>query len=150
MGNALVRTPEDFGLQGQQPTHPELLDWLAVELHDSGWNLKQLIRSMVLSRTFRQSSQWRSDVDDPENRLFARAASYRFDAEVLRDIGLWASGLLDPHMGGEGVKPYQPDGMWAALAHPASNTKKYERDRGDAFVSAKSCTSIGNGPVRIR
>ena len=101
-GNALVRTPEDFGLQGQQSTHPELLDWLAVELHDSGWNLKQLIRSMVLSRTFRQSSQWRSDVDDPENRLFARAASYRFDAEVLRDIGLWASGLLDPHMGGEG------------------------------------------------
>lgn len=129
-GHALVRTPEDFGLQGQQPTHPELLDWLAVEMHDGGWNLKALIRSLVLSRTFRQSAAWRSDLDDPENRLFARAASYRFDAEVLRDIGLWASGLLDPRMGGEGVKPYQPDGMWAALAHPASNTKKYERDHG--------------------
>ncbi len=130
-GDGLVRTPEDFGLQGQQPTHPELLDWLAVELHDSGWDLKHLLREMLLSRTFRQSSSWRLDLDDPENRLFARGPSYRLDAEVIRDLGLWASQLLDPQMGGEGVKPYQPDGMWSALAHPASNTKKYERDKGD-------------------
>lgn len=130
-GHALARTPEDFGLQGQQPTHPELLDWLAMDLHDSQWNFKAMIRAMVLSRTFRQSSKWRSDLDDPENRWFARASSYRFDAEVLRDVGLWAGGLLDPHMGGEGVKPYQPDGMWAALAHPASNTKQYQRDQGE-------------------
>ena len=130
-GHGLVRTPEDFGLQGQQPTHPELLDWLAVELMENGWNLKDLIRSMVLTRTFRQSSRWRDDLDDPENRLFARALSYRLDAEVLRDIGLWSSGLLETRMGGEGVKPYQPTGMWTALAHPASNTKLYERDRGD-------------------
>lgn len=129
-GYGLVRTPEDFGLQGQQPTHPELLDWLAVELHDSRWNLKQMIRAMVLSQTFRQSSAIRSDIDDPENRLFARVSSYRLDAEVLRDIGLWSSGLLNPHMGGEGIKPYQPSGMWAAMAHPASNTKLYERDQG--------------------
>jgi hypothetical protein len=129
-GEGLVRTPEDFGLQGQQPTHPKLLDWLAVELQHSGWNMKQMLRAMVTSRTFRQSSAWRHDIDDPENRLFARGASYRLDAEVLRDIGLWASGLLDPHMGGEGVKPYQPVGMWAALAHPGSNTKDYKRDSG--------------------
>lgn len=128
--HALVRSPEDFGLQGQQPTHPELLDWLAVELQTSGWNLKQMLRAMVTSRTFCQSSAWRDGVDDPENRLFARASSYRLDAEVLRDIGLWASGLLDPRMGGEGVKPYQPAGMWTALAHPASNTKQYVRDHG--------------------
>lgn len=89
-----------------------------------------MLRLMLHSRTFSQSSAWRTDVDDPENRLFARASSYRLDAEVLRDIGLWSSHLLDPHMGGEGVKPYQPAGMWQALAHPASNTKLYETDSG--------------------
>jgi len=129
-GNGLVRTPEDFGLQGQQPTHPQLLDWLAVELHDSGWNLKHMLKLMVTSRTFRQRSAWRKDVDDDENRLFARGAGYRLDAEVIRDLGLWASGLLDPHMGGEGVKPYQPAGLWSALMHPASNTKLYVQDKG--------------------
>ncbi|MEZ6121748.1 MAG: PSD1 and planctomycete cytochrome C domain-containing protein [Planctomycetaceae bacterium] len=129
-GYGLVRTPEDFGVQGQQPTHPELLDWLAVELQDQHWNLKHLLRLMVHSRTFQQSSAWRTDVDDPENRLFARASTYRLDAEVLRDVGLWSSGLLDPAMGGEGVKPYQPSGMWEAMAHPASNTKSYEADHG--------------------
>ena len=129
-GAGLVRTPEDFGLQGQQPTHPQLLDWLAVELQDSGWNLKQMLRLMVTSRTFKQSSARRTDIDDPENRLWARGPRHRLDAEVLRDLGLWASGLLDPYMGGEGVKPYQPDGLWSALMHPASNTKKYVRDEG--------------------
>lgn len=130
-GEALVRTPEDFGLQGEQPTHPELLDWLAVDFQQSRWNMKQMLRAMVTSRTFRQSSVWRSDLDDPENRLYARASSYRLDAEVLRDIGLWSGQLLNPLMGGEGVKPYQPAGMWQALAHPASNTKKYQQDSGD-------------------
>lgn len=129
-GEGLVRTPEDFGLQGEQPTHPELLDWLAVELQDSGWDMKHILRLMVTSKTFRQSSAWRENIDDPENRLLARGPSHRLDAEVLRDMGLWASGLLDPHMGGEGVKPYQPSGMWMALAHPASNTKRYVRDTG--------------------
>lgn len=129
-GHGLVRTPEDFGLQGEQPTHPLLLDWLAVELQDSNWDLKHMLRMMVSSRTFRQQSNWRNDVDDPANRLFARGPSHRLDAEVLRDVALWASGLLDPHMGGEGVKPYQPGGMWMAMAHPASNTKQYVRDKG--------------------
>jgi hypothetical protein len=129
-GVGLVRTPEEFGVQGQQPTHPELLDWLAVEFRESGWNAKQLIRGMVTSRTFRQSSAWRPELNDPENRLFARASSYRLDAEMLRDIGLWSSELLAAEMGGEGVKPYQPAGMWEALAHPASNTKQYQADSG--------------------
>jgi hypothetical protein len=129
-GHALVRTPEDFGLQGQQPTHPELLDWLAVELHESRWDLKHMLRLMVTSKTFRQQSVRRKGADDPENRLFARGPRYRLDAEVLRDIGLWASGILDPQMGGEGVKPYQPTGMWLELAHPGSNTKKYVQDKG--------------------
>ncbi|MDP7016833.1 MAG: PSD1 and planctomycete cytochrome C domain-containing protein [Pirellulaceae bacterium] len=129
-GDGLVRTPEDFGLQGEQPTHPKLLDWLAVELHDSEWDLKQMLKALVMTKTFQQSSARRRDIDDPENRLFARGPSHRLDAEVLRDLALWSSGMLDPHMGGEGVKPYQPSGMWLALAHPASNTKKYVRDTG--------------------
>ncbi len=130
-GYGLVRTPEDFGLQGQQPTHPELLDWLAVELHESGWDLKQMLRLMVTSRTFRQSSARRNGIDDPENRLLARGPSHRLDAEVMRDVALWSSGLLDSQMGGEGVKPYQPKGLWSALMHPASNTKNYVQDKGD-------------------
>lgn len=129
-GDGLVRTPEDFGLQGQQPTHPRLLDWLAVELQQSGWDLKQMMRLMVTSRAFRQESRLRADVDDPENRLLARGPGFRLDAEVLRDMALWASGLMEPNMGGEGVKPYQPPGMWKALAHPSSNTKDYVRDQG--------------------
>lgn len=128
-GDGLVRTPEDFGYQGEQPTHPQLLDWLAVELQEKKWDLKHMIRLMVNSRTFRQDSRWRDDISDPQNRLMARGPSPRLDAEVIRDIGLWASGLLDSHMGGEGVKPYQPSGLWSALMHPASNTKKYEMDK---------------------
>ena len=128
-GEGLVRTPEDFGLQGEQPTHPRLLDWLATELHESSWNLKHILRLMVTSKTFRQSSAWRDDLDDPENLLIARGPSYRLDAEVIRDIGLWASGLLAPEMGGEGVKPYQPKGLWSALMHPGSNTKLYVPDK---------------------
>ena len=130
-GNGLVRTPEDFGLQGQQPTHPQLLDWLAVELQESGWDMKHMLRMMVTSRTFRQSSARRKEVSDPANLLFARGPSYRLDAEVIRDMGLWSSGLLNPTMGGEGFKPYQPDRMWSALSHPGSNTKKYVQDKGN-------------------
>ncbi|MCB9949818.1 MAG: DUF1553 domain-containing protein [Planctomycetaceae bacterium] len=129
-GYGLVRTPEDFGYQGEQPTHPELLDWLAVELQDSGWDLKHMMRVLVNSRTFRQSSAMRPDLSDPENRLWGRGPSFRLDAEVIRDTGLYASGLIDPHIGGEGVKPYQPAGLWSALMHPASNTKNYVRDNG--------------------
>ncbi|MEE2948461.1 MAG: PSD1 and planctomycete cytochrome C domain-containing protein [Verrucomicrobiota bacterium] len=129
-GEGLVRTPEDFGLQGQHPTHPKLLDWLAVELQDSNWDLKHMLRLMVSSKTFRQSSTLRPALNDTENKLFARGPRYRLDAEVLRDIALWASELLDPYMGGEGVKPYQPAGMWKALSHPASNTKNYKADTG--------------------
>jgi hypothetical protein len=129
-GEALVRTPEDFGLQGQQPTHPLLLDWLAVELHENGWNLKQMLRLMVTSQTFCQVSARRADIDDPENRWWARGPRFRLDAEVLRDVALWSSGLLQDETGGEGVKPYQPPGMWKALAHPGSNTKEYVRDSG--------------------
>ena len=92
-GHGIVRTPADFGLQGEHPTHPELLDWLAVELHDRDWNLKAMLKLLVTSRTFRQSSAFRADIKDPENRLWSRGPSHRIDAEVLRDTALWASGL---------------------------------------------------------
>ena len=124
-GEGLVRTPADFGLQGEQPTHPELLDWLAVDLQDRKWNLKAMLKLMVISRTFRQSSVRRTKVNDPENRLWARGPSFRLDAEAVRDVALWSSALLDGTMGGEGVKPYQPGGLWKALMHPGSNTKNY-------------------------
>ena len=128
-GEGLVRTPADFGLQGEQPTHPELLDWLAVDLQDRDWNLKAMLKQMVMSRTFQQSSARRAQVNDPENRLWARGPSFRLDAESLRDVALWSSGLLESAMGGEGVKPYQPAGLWKALMHPGSNTKNYVADK---------------------
>ena len=129
-GVGLVRTPEEFGLQGEHPTHPELLDFLALEFQASGWDQKAMLRRFVLSRAFRQSSAIRTDVDDPENRIYARGPSFRLDAEVIRDSTLFASGLLDPFMGGEGVKPYQPPGMWEALGHQKSNTRVYVPDAG--------------------
>ena len=130
-GDAIVRSPEDFGLQGKQPTHPELLDWLALELQESGWDLRHILRLMLTSRTFMQQSNQRADLpEDPENLWYARGPSYRLDAEVIRDMSLWSSGLLDDHMGGEGVKPYQPAGLWKALMHPGSNTKNYVADKG--------------------
>ena len=127
-GAGLVRTPEDFGVRGERPTHPEVLDWLAVELVESGWDLKHVLRLLVSSRTFRQQSAWRKEVDDPENRRWARGPRFRLDAEVIRDLGLWAGGLLDLRMGGEGVKPWQPSGLWQAIAHPSSNTRVYMPD----------------------
>jgi hypothetical protein len=130
-GDAIVRSPEDFGLQGKQPSHPELLDWLAVELQEKDWDLKHILRVMVTSKTFRQQSTHRKlPLDDPENLWYARGPSYRLDAEVIRDLALWASDILDPHMGGEGIKPYQPAGLWKALMHPGSNTKNYVADKG--------------------
>ncbi|MFK7787946.1 MAG: PSD1 and planctomycete cytochrome C domain-containing protein [Phycisphaeraceae bacterium] len=130
-GYGLVRTPEEFGLQGEQPTHPELLDYLAVELQESGWDLQHTLKLMVTSDTFKQRSTHRKEVEDPENRLFARGPGHRLDAEEIRDMALWASGMLQDEMGGAGIKPYQPPNMWKQLAHPASNTKQYQQDSGD-------------------
>ena len=130
-GEGLVRTPEEFGLQGEHPTHPELLDWLAVDFQENGWDLKRLLKQMMISKTFQQSSKHRVELNDPENKLWGRGPSYRLDAEVLRDLALWSGGLLNRKLGGEGVKPYQPSGMWKALSHPASNTKNYIPDKDD-------------------
>ena len=132
-GEGLVRTPEEFGLQGEHPTHPELLDWMAVDFQENGWNLKRLLKQFLTSRTFKQSSVRRSDFLDPENKYWGRGPSFKLDAEVVRDLSLWSSGLLNRKIGGEGFKPYQPSGMWIALSHPNSDTKNYEMNKDDSI-----------------
>ncbi len=114
-GDGLVRTPEDFGAQGEPPTHPQLLDWLAVEFVDSGWDVKHILKLIVTSATYRQSSAVSSELlaRDPENRLLAHAPRYRLPAWTIRDGALRSSGLLHNQVGGPPVYPYQPPGIWA-------------------------------------
>ena len=132
-GTGLVRTSDDFGAQGEPPSHTELLDWLAVDFRESGWDVKRLIKTMLLSATYRQSARSTPEKleKDPENRLLSRGPRFRMDGETIRDIALAASGLLVRKIGGPSVKPYQPDGVWSSVAMPSSNTKKYERDSGE-------------------
>ncbi|NNE00929.1 MAG: DUF1549 domain-containing protein, partial [Pirellulaceae bacterium] len=114
-GQGLVRTPEDFGLQGQLPTHPKLLDWLAVELLENDWDLQHLLRLIATSRTYQQSSDQTAELleRDPKNRLLARAPRFRMPAWMIRDNALRASGLLNTAVGGPPIRPYQPEGVWA-------------------------------------
>ncbi len=134
-GTGIVKTAEDFGTRGEWPSHPELLDWLATEFMRSGWDVKQLVRLIVTSSTYRQDSRVTPELArlDPENRLLARGARYRLDAEELRDYALDVSGLMNFKMGGRGVRPYQPGGIWEAVGYTTSNTAKYEQDHGDAL-----------------
>ncbi len=113
-GAGLVRTPSDFGLQGESPTHPELLDWLAVDFMEHDWDVKHLVRRIVTSRTYRQDSAVTVALleRDPENRLLARGARFRLPAWMIRDAALRQSGLLNPMLGGPPVFPYQPEGIW--------------------------------------
>lgn len=134
-GTGIVKTAEDFGSQGQWPTHPELLDWLAVDFVESGWNVKGLMKQLVMSATYRQSSHVSPELlqTDPENQLLARGPRFRLDAEVVRDSALAVSGLLRGQLGGKSVRPYQPDGIWEAVAFVGSTTQYYKRDEGDAL-----------------
>ncbi|MFQ3652432.1 MAG: DUF1553 domain-containing protein, partial [Gemmataceae bacterium] len=132
-GTGLVRTAEDLGISGELPSHPELLDWLAVEFRDSGWDIKRFFRLLVTSATYRQAALTTAEKreKDPANRLLSRGPRFRMDAEMIRDYALAASGILVPHLGGESVKPYQPDGVWEAVAMIGSNTREYRRDSGE-------------------
>jgi hypothetical protein len=127
-GSGLVKTAEDFGVQGEPPSHPLLLDWLARELIERGWDVKEMRRLIVTSATYRQSSSVAPQVlaADPENRLLARAPRFRLPAEMLRDQALLAGGLLVEQIGGPSVRPYQPVGLWEELSND-----KYEQDHGD-------------------
>jgi hypothetical protein len=119
-GTGLSKVLDDFGAQGEPPRHPELLDWLAAEFRDSGWDVKHLVRLMVTSRTYRQSSNASRELlaRDPENRELARQGRWRIEAEMVRDSALQVSGLLVPRIGGPSVRPYQPDGYWENLNFP--------------------------------
>ena len=113
-GTGIVKSSEDFGNQGELPTHPELLDWLAVDFRDNGWDVKRLIRQIVLSETYQQSAaiSKRKQEVDPENRYLSRGPRLRMSAEMIRDNWLATSGLINPEVGGPSVKPYQPEGLW--------------------------------------
>ncbi len=132
-GTGLVRTTGDFGVSGELPSHPELLDWLAVEFRASGWDVKQLFRLMVESSVYRQSAGVTpvKRENDPHNRLLSRGPRFRMDAEMIRDAALASSGSLVGKLGGPSVKPYQPEGVWEAVAMPESNTHFYQPDHGD-------------------
>ncbi len=133
-GEGLVRTINDFGTQGEPPTHPELLDYLAATFRDSGWDVKALLRLIVTSDTYRQRSSLMlrdGEIVDPENRWLSRGPSFRLPMEMLRDQALLASGLLSSHVGGPSVKPYQPPGLWEEVSYNAEET--YEPDRGDGL-----------------
>ncbi len=131
-GTGIVRTVEDFGSQGEPPSHPELLDWLAVDFRDSHWDVKRIFKLMVMSATYRQSAEVTPDklAKDPQNRLLARGPRFRMDAEMVRDYALFAGGLLRPEVGGPSAKPYQPSRIWETVAMDQSNTRVYQRDDG--------------------
>ncbi len=132
-GTGLVKTSEDFGVQGERPSHPALLDWLAIEFIESGWDVKQMQKMLVMSATYRQSSRIdpeKLDVD-PGNRLLARGPRHRLDAEIIRDQALAISGLLVETIGGQSVKPYQPAGLWKPVGFGGSNTSVFKQDAGE-------------------
>ncbi|MCC6729023.1 MAG: DUF1553 domain-containing protein [Chthonomonadales bacterium] len=133
-GTGLVKTSEDFGTQGEAPSHPELLDWLATELERTGWDVKRMERLIVTSATYRQRSSVSPELlrRDPENRLLARGPRFRLAAEIVRDQALAVSGLLVPAIGGPSVKPYQPAGLWEEMAFGQGfSAQRYEQDHGD-------------------
>lgn len=129
-GRGLVRTPDNFGVQGERPTHPDLLDWLAWRFMERGWDVKELLKFIVMSATYRQSSVCSKELMqlDPENRLLARSPRYRLAAGVLRDQALQCSGLLVERLGGPPVRPYHPAGVWEDVSF---GRIKYEPGKGD-------------------
>jgi mono/diheme cytochrome c family protein len=139
-GTGIVKTAEDFGSQGEPPSHPELLDWLAVQFVEDGWDTKAMIKRLVTSATYRQSSKATKDrlAKDAANRYLSRGPRFRLDAEALRDQALAVSGLLVEKMGGPSVKPPQPAGLWEAVGYVTSNTAKFVADTGRDKVHRRS------------
>jgi hypothetical protein len=139
-GTGIVRTAEDFGAQGEPPSHPELLDWLAIQFREDGWNVKRFIKRLVMSAAYRQSSRVTPEAlaKDPANRLLSRGPRFRLDAEMLRDQALFTGGLLVETIGGPSVKPPQPAGLWEAVGYTDSNTARFTADTGAAKVHRRS------------
>ena len=134
-GRGIVATSDDFGNQGTLPSHPELLDYLAVEFREKGWDIKYILKLMVTSATYKQSSASNNELQerDPENVFLARSPRYRMNSEMIRDNILFSSGLLNPEIGGPSVKPYQPEGLWEAIAVgiEGRGESTYIPDKGD-------------------
>ena len=139
-GVGLVKSADDFGSQGEVPSHPELLDWLSVQFIEDGWDIKQSMKRLVMSATYRQTSHVDPNLyqQDPENRLLARGPRFRLSAEMLRDQALFVSGLLVEKIGGPGVKPPQPDGLWFAVGYSGSNTVRFKQDAGSEKVHRRT------------
>ena len=139
-GNGLVKTSEDFGSQGEAPSHPQLLDWLSRTLIADGWDTKQTLRRIVLSSTYRQSSRVTEDLRraDPENRLLARGPRFRLDGEAIRDSVLASGGLLCEQPGGPSYKLPQPSGLWEAVGYTASDTANFKADEGHPKIHRRS------------
>ena len=139
-GTGIVETAEDFGTQGAPPTHPELLDWLATEFIASEWDVQKMLKLMLTSATYRQSSRVTPEKleRDADNMLFSRSPRYRLDAEIVRDNALTVSGLLYTKLGGPSVKPPQPDGLWKAVGFTGSNTDTFVQDTGPDKVYRRS------------
>ncbi len=132
-GTGLVKTSGDFGSQGELPSHPDLLDWLAVQFVEDGWDVQRLVKTILTSQAYQRSSLVRNEhlSADPENRFLARGPRLRLDAEVLRDQVLYSSGLLVNRVGGKGVNPYQPPNIWEPVGFGKSNTRYYTQGKGD-------------------
>ncbi len=135
LGRGLVKTSGDFGMQGELPSHPELLDYLAVDFMNSGWNIKRLVKKIVMSSTYRQSAKLSEEKlkADPENKYLSRAPRIRIKAEMVKDLVLSSSGLLVPSIGGPSVKPYQPKGLWEAATSGRGELATYKMDKGEAL-----------------
>ena len=160
-GTGLVKTAGDFGVAGEQPSHPELLDWLAVDFREHAWDVKRIFKLMVLSATYRQSAVTTPEKieRDPENRLLARGPRFRMDAEMIRDCALAASGLLVQKIGGPSTRPYQPPGIWDTVGMPGGDTRVYQQDLGEGLYrrsvytfwkrqAAPAAMEIFNAPSR--
>ncbi|AOM78618.1 PSD1 and planctomycete cytochrome C domain-containing protein [Pedobacter steynii] len=143
-GRGIVKTSGDFGMQGELPSHPELLDWLAIDFMNHGWNIKRLVKQIVSSATYRQSAVVSAEKlrTDPENILLARAPRYRIPAESVRDVVLASSGLLVKTIGGPSVKPYQPAGLWEAATSGRGILANYKQDHGQALYRRGMYTFI--------
>ncbi|MES2924994.1 MAG: DUF1553 domain-containing protein [Verrucomicrobiota bacterium] len=160
-GAGIVETNSDFGVMGARPSHPKLLDWLAAEFVESKWDYRHMLKLIVTSAAYRQSgvvSREKLEMD-PSNRLLARGPRYRLDAEQIRDLALSSARLLSPKVGGPSVKPYQPEGIWEAVAMPQSNTRTYRQDKGEGLyrrslytiwkrTAAPPSMEIFNAPTR--
>jgi hypothetical protein len=134
-GTGIVRTAGDLGVAGELPSHPELVDWLAVDFREGGWDVRRFFKQLVTSATYRQAAANTPEKleKDPQNRLLSRGPRFRMDAEMIRDYALAASGLLVEKVGGPSVRPYQPEGVWEAVAMIGSNTRDYKADDGDSL-----------------